>query len=157
VRGPIVTRGYFDAPQETAAAMTADGWLRSGDLGRIGLDGYLRLSGRSKDLYRCGSETVMPLEVEARLNERDDVEQAHVVPLPDETMGEVGCAFVVPVAGAAPDADELIAHCRATLARFKVPRHVIFLGADELPLTSSGKVRKFLLARRAREELLSQA
>ena len=69
-------------------------------------------------------------------------------------MGEVGVAFVVPAAGAAPDAADLIEHCRATLARFKVPEHVVFLGADELPLTSSGKVRKFLLARRAREELL---
>jgi fatty-acyl-CoA synthase len=69
-------------------------------------------------------------------------------------MGEVGVAFVVPAAGAAPDAAELIAHCRATLARFKVPEHVIFLSTDELPLTASGKVRKFMLARRARQELL---
>jgi fatty-acyl-CoA synthase len=154
VRGPIVTHGYHDAPEATAEVLGDDGWLRSGDLGRIGLDGYLRLTGRSKDIYRCGSETVMPVEVESRLAERDDVSQAHVVPIPDERMGEVGVAFVVPAAGAEPDADDLIAHCRTTLARFKVPEHVIFLRADELPLTASGKVRKFLLARRAREELL---
>jgi fatty-acyl-CoA synthase len=156
VRGPIVTHGYHDAAQETAAVLDADGWLRSGDLGTVGADGYLRLTGRSKDLYKCGAELVMPLEVEARLEERDDVSQAHVVPVPDERMGEVGCAFVVPAVGAQPDAGELIEHCRTTLARFKVPAHVILIGADELPLTSSGKVRKFLLARRAREELLGQ-
>jgi fatty-acyl-CoA synthase len=154
VRGAIVTRGYHEAPEETAAVMDADGWLRSGDLGTIGADGYLRLTGRSKDLYKCGAELVMPIEVEARLTERDDVSQAYVVPVPDERMGEVGCAFVVPAPGAQPDAEELIEHCRATLARFKVPAHVIFVGADELPLTSSGKVRKFLLARRATQELL---
>ena len=96
----------------------------------------------------------MPVEVEARLTERDDVAQAHVVPLPDGRMGEVGCAFVVPAADAEPSAEELIEHCRARLARFKVPEHVVFVGAEELPLTSSGKVRKFLLARRAKEELL---
>ena len=156
VRGAIVTHGYHDAPEETAAVLGEGGWLRSGDLGRIGLDGYLRLTGRSKDLYRCGSETVMPTEVESRLTERDDVSQAHVVPIPHDRMGEVGVAFVVPAAGASPEAADLIEHCRATLARFKVPEHVILIDADELPLTSSGKVRKFLLARRARQELLPQ-
>jgi fatty-acyl-CoA synthase len=156
VRGAIVTHGYHDAPEETAAVLGEDGWLRSGDLGRIGLDGYLRLTGRSKDLYRCGSETVVPIEVESRLTERDDVSQAHVVPIPHDRMGEVGVAFVVPAAGASPEPADLIEHCRATLARFKVPEHVILIDADELPLTSSGKVRKFLLARRARQELLPQ-
>lgn len=154
VRGAIVMRGYFDAPEENAAAVTQDGWLRSGDMGRIGLDGYVRLTGRSTDLYRCGSEAVMPMEIEARLAELDEVSQAHVVPIPHPTMGEVGVAYVVPASGASPDAAALIAHCRATLARFKVPEHVIFLDADELPLTSSGKVRKFILERRARQELL---
>ncbi len=127
VRGAIVTHGYHDAPEATAEVLGEDGWLRSGDLGRIGLDGYLRLTGRSKDLYRCGSETVTPVEVESRLAERADVSQAHVVPIPDDRMGEVGVAFVVPAAGAEPDPADLIAHCRATLARFKVPEHIVFV------------------------------
>jgi fatty-acyl-CoA synthase len=83
------------------------------------------------------------------LSERDDVEQAHVVAVPDERMGEVGCAFVVAAPGAQPDPDELIAYCREQLSRYKVPAHVILVAASELPLTASGKVQKFVLAERA--------
>jgi fatty-acyl-CoA synthase len=148
-RGPIITRGYHADPDGTAAAMLPDGWLRSGDLGRIRDDGYLLLTGRSKDLYKCGGEQVMPSEVEAVLTERADVSQAHVVALADERMGEVGCAFVVPAAGHSPSADELVEHCRSQLSRFKVPARVLFCSAEELPLTASGKVQKFVLAERA--------
>ena len=150
-RGPIITHGYYDAPDETAAAFTADGWLRSGDLGRIRDDGYLLLTGRSKDLYKCGAELVMPQEIEALLTERADVSQAYVVPLPDERMGEVGCAFVIPAERAEPSPEELIEHCRGRLARFKVPAHVLFIAADELPLTASGKVQRFRLSERAEQ------
>ncbi len=149
VRGPIVTRGYHGDPGDSAGVMLPGGWLRSGDLGRVREDGYLELTGRSKDLYKCGGEQVMPTEVEAVLGEREDVSQAHVVALPDERMGEVGCAFVVRAAGHDPSADELIEHCRSQLSRFKVPVHVFFCSADELPLTASGKVQKFVLAERA--------
>jgi fatty-acyl-CoA synthase len=149
VAGPIVMAGYRDAPEDNARAFDAAGRLRSGDLGRVRPDGYLELTGRTKDLYRCGAESVMPAEVEAVLTERDDVEQAHVVAVPDERMGEVGCAFVVPAAGAEPSAEELIAWCREQLSRFKVPAHVVFCTAAELPLTASGKVQKFVLAERA--------
>jgi fatty-acyl-CoA synthase len=149
VDGPIVTRGYRENPEENARSFDARGRLRSGDLGRVRPDGYLELTGRSKDLYRCGAESVMPAEVEAVLTERDDVEQAHVVAVPDERMGEVGCAFVVAAAGAQPEPDELIAYCRDQLSRFKVPSHVMVVEAAELPLTPSGKVQKFVLAERA--------
>jgi fatty-acyl-CoA synthase len=149
MRGPIVTRGYREAPEGNAYAFIGDAWMRSGDLGRVRPDGYIELTGRSKDLYRCGAESVMPAEVEAVLTERDDVEQAHVVAVPDERMGEVGCAFVVPAAGAEPAPEELIAWCRTQLSRYKVPAHVIFCAASELPLTPPGKVQKFALAERA--------
>jgi fatty-acyl-CoA synthase len=149
VDGPIVMRGYRESPQENARAFDGDGRLRSGDLGRVRPDGYLELTGRTKDLYRCGAESVMPAEVEAVLTERDDVEQAHVVAVPDERMGEVGCAFVVAAAGAQPDPDELIGYCREQLSRYKVPAHMIRVEAAELPLTASGKVQKFVLAERA--------
>jgi fatty-acyl-CoA synthase len=149
VSGPIVMRGYRDNPDENARAFDDEGRLRSGDLGRVRPDGYLELTGRSKDLYRCGAESVMPAEVEAVLTERDDVEQAHVVAVPDERMGEVGCAFVVAAPGAQPEPDELIAYCRDQLSRHKVPAHVILVEAGELPLTASGKVQKFVLAERA--------
>jgi fatty-acyl-CoA synthase len=149
VSGPIVMRGYRGDPEDGATAFDGDGRLRSGDLGRIRPDGYVELTGRTKDLYRCGAESVMPAEVEAVLTERDDVAQAHVVAVPDERMGEVGCAFVVAAPGAQPDPDELIAYCRDQLSRYKVPAHAVLVRASELPLTASGKVQKFVLAERA--------
>jgi fatty-acyl-CoA synthase len=149
-RGAIVSRGYYCKPEETAAALTADGWLRSGDLARIDAAGYVMLTGRSKELYKCGAELVMPREVEARLTEHPDVAQAYVAAVPDERMGEIGCAFVVPAAGRRPSPEALIEHCRGGLARFKVPERVVFVAADELPLTASGKVQKFKLVERVR-------
>jgi fatty-acyl-CoA synthase len=147
--GPIVTREYVGPPDANAASFDGDGWLRSGDLGRVRPDGYLELTGRGKDVYKCGGEQVMPQEVEAVLAELEAVEQAHVVGLPDERMGEIGCAFVVAADGHAPTAEALHVHCRDRLSRFKVPAHVLFCAADELPLTESGKVQRFVLAERA--------
>ncbi len=152
-RGPIVTPGYFQQPDATAAAMLPGGWLRSGDLGYVRADGALVLTGRAKDLYKCGGELVTPAEVEALLNRRPDVVQAFVVGVPDARMGEVGCAWVVPERGAELDPDEVIEHCRGELARFKVPAYVFVVDADQLPLTVSGKVQKFRLAQRAITQL----
>jgi fatty-acyl-CoA synthase len=152
-RGPVITPGYFQQPEATAAAMLPGGWLRSGDLGYVRADGALVLTGRAKDLYKCGGELVMPAEVEAILNRRADVVQAFVVGVPDVRMGEVGCAWVVPERGARLDPEAVMAACRAELARFKVPAYVFLVSADELPLTVSGKVQKFRLAQRAIEQL----
>jgi len=152
-RGPIVTSGYFQQPETTAAAFLPGGWLRSGDLGFVRPDGALVLTGRAKDIYKCGGELVMPAEIEAFLNQRPDIVQAFVVGVPDARMGEVGCAWVVPETGADPMAAEIIAQCRAELARFKVPAYVLSVRPDELPLTASGKVQKFRLAERAVRQL----
>ncbi len=146
-RGPIVTRGYYRKPEETAAVLDADGWLRSGDLGRVGPDGSLVLTGRSSELYKCGGELVAPKEVEDVLTTHPAVAQAYVVGIPDERMGEVGCAWVV--ADGEVDPEALLGRCRERLARFKVPAHVLLLGTEELPTTATGKVQKFLLADRA--------
>jgi fatty-acyl-CoA synthase len=151
--GPVITPGYFQQPEATSAAMLPGGWLRSGDLGYVRADGALVLTGRAKDLYKCGGELVMPAEVEAILNRRADVVQAFVVGVPDARMGEVGCAWVVAEHGAELDPEEVMAACRSELARFKVPAYVFMVGADELPLTVSGKVQKFRLAQRAIEQL----
>jgi fatty-acyl-CoA synthase len=148
-RGPIVCRGYFRQPEATAAATLPDGWLRSGDLGYLREDGALVLTGRAKEVYKCGGELVMPTEVEAVLTGRPDVAQAYVVGVPDARMGEVGCAWVVPAEDAKLDPEEVISFCRAELARFKVPQYVMVTTAAELPLTVSGKVQKFRLAERA--------
>jgi fatty-acyl-CoA synthase len=149
VRGPIVTSGYYRKPEETAAVLDGDGWLRSGDLGRIDSGNHhLVLTGRSKELYKCGGELVAPKEIEEVLSAHPSVAQAYVVGLPDERMGEVGCAWVV-AEGDPPDPAELISYCRERLARFKVPAEVRYVRADELPTTATGKVQKFRLIERA--------
>jgi fatty-acyl-CoA synthase len=153
VRGPAVTPGYFDKPVETAESFTVDGWLRTGDLGRIDEAGYLTLTGRIKESYRFGGELVLPSEIEDVLNRHVNVKAAHVVGVPHDRMGEVGCAFVVLADGVADDVESqesvLLAHCAASLASFKVPAHVLMLTEAEVPVTATGRVQKFLLVQRA--------
>lgn len=156
VRGPQLMTGYYDKPEETEKVFLGGGWMRSGDLGEIRPDGYLRLTGRSKELYKRGAELVAPKEVENLLDRRADVLQSYVVGVPDDRWGEVGWAFVVPAAGAHPTEEELLADCREHLARFKVPEQVVFITSEDLPLTGSGKVQKFKLAQRAAEQRQNQ-
>lgn len=148
-KGPGVTRGYYNKPDATAAAFTADGWLRTGDLGRIDGDGYITLVGRTKESYRCGGEQVLPTEIEDLLTTHPQVLQAHVVPIPDDRMGEVGVAFVIARPGAAVSAEELQQLASSRLARYKVPRHVLLVDEADIPVTASGRARKFLLSERA--------
>lgn len=148
-RGPGVTAGYYRNPEATAAAFTADGWLHTGDLGTLDADEYLHLVGRTKDSYRCGGEQVVPGDVETVLARHPSVHQAFVVPVPDLRRGEVGFAYVVARPGATIEADVLVAWCAEHLARFKVPRHVVAIDVADVPLTPSGRARKFLLAERA--------
>lgn len=152
-RGPIATSGYFELPEETARLKLEGGWLRSGDLGRVRSDGYIEITGRSKELYKTGGELVAPKEVEAVLNEHPQVAQAYVIGIPDRQWGEIGGAWVVPVRGTQPGAEALTTWCRERLAKFKWPRHVFFCTADELPTTATGKVQKFALIQRALDRL----
>lgn len=152
-RGPGVTTGYYNKPEDTAAAFTDDGWLHTGDLGRLDPDDYLTLVGRLKESYRCGGEQVMPSEAEDLLMTHPCVLQAHVVPVPDERMGEVGAAFVVLKEHTTCQASELKSLCTARLARFKVPEYYFFIEAHELPVTPSGRARKFLLSQLAVQSL----
>lgn len=143
IRGPGVTPGYFENAEATAAAFTADGWLRSGDVARRDADGYYFIVDRIKDMYISGGENVYPAEVERVLVEHPDVIEAVVVGVPDARWGESGRAFLVPRPGAAPDPDAIRAFCRARLAAYKVPRDIV-LRAD-LPRTAAGKVQKHVL------------
>ncbi len=152
-RGPGVTRGYYNKPDATAEAFTEDGWLRTGDLGRVDAEGYLTLAGRRKESYRCGGEQVMPTEVEDLLCTHPAVVQAHVVPVPDTRMGEAGAAFVVLRDAPAAAPAELLQFCAERLARFKVPKYVLPIRAGDIPVTPSGRARKFLLVKKAIEEL----
>lgn len=148
-KGPGVTAGYYNKPEATAEAFTEDGWLHTGDLGSIDPDGYLLLAGRLKESYRCGGEQVIPSDAEDLLVTHPAVLQAHVVPVPDERMGEVGVAFVVLREPCTTTPAELIEFCSQRLARFKVPRHVIPIAVEDLPITPSGRARKFLLVQKA--------
>jgi fatty-acyl-CoA synthase len=150
--GPTHMLGFWDKPDETRAALRG-GWVFSGDLGRIDADGYLQITGRSKELYKSGGELVMPKEIEELLVDHPGVSQVYAVGVPDDRWGEAGCAWIVPEPGAEIDTDVLLAVCREKLARFKVPKHILVTTADELPTTPTGKVQKFKLARRAAEVL----
>lgn len=149
VRGPILTRGYYDMPEQTAELLTEDGWMRTGDLGRLSEDGYLTLTGRRKESYRFGGELVIPSDIEEVLIDHPGVLEAHVVGIPHERWGDVGCAWVVANPDAVPEETELIEYCSSRLARFKVPAMVCFIDPAELPRTVTGRVQKFRLVERA--------
>jgi len=142
-RGYNVMTGYFDLPEATKAAIDADGWLHTGDLGSIDDRGYLRISGRLKEMIIRGGENIYPAEIEQVLSTHPGVLDAAVVGAPDEVWGEQVAAFIRPVPGSTPDEDELAAYTRARLAPHKAPR--IWRFVDEFPLTGSGKIQKFKL------------
>lgn len=154
-RGPTSMLGFWGKPEETAKGLR-DGWVMSGDLGRVRPDGYLEITGRSKELYKSGGELVMPKEIEELLTARPEISQAYLVGVPDERWGEAGCACVVRAPDADISAEQVIEICKANLARFKVPKYVLFLEADELPTTPTGKVQKFRLVTSAKARLEQQ-
>lgn len=138
VRSPTVMEGYLDDPEQTARTYTEDGWLRTGDVGRLDERGYLSIIGRRKDMYIVGGFNVYPAEVEKCLTDYPGVAQAAIVPLPDERLGEVGVAFIVPRQGETVGPDAVIAFAKQCLANFKVPRAVFIV--DTLPMNASSKV-----------------
>jgi fatty-acyl-CoA synthase len=150
--GPTRMLGYWDKPDETAQALRG-GWVYSGDLGVIRPDGYLQVTGRSKELYKSGGELIMPKEIEDLLTRHAGISQAFVVGVPDERWGDVGCAWVVREPGSVVTVEELTALCKEKLARFKVPKHFLFLEPADLPTTPTGKVQKYRLAQRAAERI----
>jgi acyl-CoA synthetase (AMP-forming)/AMP-acid ligase II len=145
VQGPLLFDGYFEDPEATAAAMTADGWFRTGDLAGVDADGYYSIVGRAAQVIRTGGESVAPVEVELALADHPAVADVAVVGLPDPEWGETVCAAVVVRAGAdAPDLDALRSHAGARLARFKLPRRVVVVA--EIPRTSATRqVQRALL------------
>ena len=153
IKGFDVMTEYFNAPEATATALDTEGWLRTGDVGSLGEDGYLRIVDRKKDILIVGGFNVSASEVESIILRRDDVTQVAVVAAPDDRLGEVGTAFVVARPGQRPDPDEVISWCRQHMANFKAPRYVHLV--DALPITSTGKVQKPDLRRRAEELLRS--
>lgn len=142
--GPTNMLGFWNKPEETALVLR-DGWVVSGDLGRVRPDGYLEITGRSKDLYKSGGELVMPREIEELLTSHPEISQAYAVGLVDKRWGEIGCACVVRAPNSTLTEADVIDLCRGKLAKFKVPKAVRFFELAELPITSTGKIQKFKL------------
>lgn len=143
VRGWNVMRGYFQKPAETAAVLSHDGWLATGDLGRLDADGRLEFVGRLKEMIRVGGENVAPADIEDVLQRHPTVRQAQVVAVPHPRLLEVPAAFVVARAGSRCVEEELQAWCRSHLAGFKVPRHFAVVdNFDSIGMTASAKIRK---------------
>jgi fatty-acyl-CoA synthase len=149
IRGPHVTPGYWDDPAATAAAIDADGWLRTGDHARSRPDGYIEYLGRLKDMLKVGGENVDPAEIESVLTQHPAVSQAAVVGVDDRRLDQIPVAFVRLKPGSAVSDAELREYAGARLAHFKVPRRVLII--DQMPLTGSGKIHKPTLAGRAAE------
>ena len=145
VRGPSIMKGYWNLPQETATALR-DGWLHTGDAGRIDDEGYITIVDRVKDMYISGGENVYPAEIEKTLHAHPAVAEAAVIGVPDDRWGEVGRAIVVLRDGATATEDDLRAYCTEQLAKFKVPAGVVFI--DALPRNPTGKLLKTELRER---------
>ncbi|MFI8592147.1 class I adenylate-forming enzyme family protein [Dietzia maris] len=143
--GPTTMIGYWNKPEETSAALSPEGILRSGDLGVVRPDGYIQVTGRSKELYKSGGELVMPKEIEDLVASLDAVSQAFAIGISDDRWGEIGCLVVVRSPGANIDEEEILSYCKENLARFKVPKRVVFTDSDRLPTTPTGKIQKFRL------------
>jgi fatty-acyl-CoA synthase len=146
-RGNIVMKGYLKNPKATAEAFEG-GWFHSGDLGVMHADNYIQLKDRSKDIIISGGENISSIEVEDCLYKHSAIQAAAVVAKPDEKWGETPCAFVELKPGKVASAEDIMAWCRQGLAKFKVPKHVVF---TELPKTSTGKIQKFKLREKAKE------
>lgn len=143
VSGPNVTPGYWHRPQESQAAFRDGSWFRSGDIATVDGEGYIRLVDRLKDMIISGGENIYPAEVEDALLEHPDIAECAVFGVPDEKWGEVGRAVVVLKAGREADGAGLLAHLDGRLARYKIPKTVVF--AESLPRSGAGKLLKALL------------
>lgn len=145
IRGPNVTPGYWNRPEASAAAFTADGWFHTGDAARQDEEGYYYIVDRWKDMFISGGENVYPVEVENAIYQLDGVLETAVVGVAHEKWGEVGRAFVVLKEGANLDEAAVLEHCASQLARYKVPKEVRFI--DGLPHNATGKILKHQLPR----------
>lgn len=142
-RGYSVMQGYWGDPTATSAAIDADGFMHSGDLATMDEQGFVRITGRAKDMIIRGGENISPREIEEFLHTHPDISDVAVIGVPDERFGEAVCAWIVTVAGARLDAAGVAAWCHGQLAHFKVPARVRFVAA--LPMTPSGKVLKYVM------------
>ncbi len=150
-KGPLIMKGYYKMPEETARLIDEQGWFHTGDLAIIDERGYIRITGRLKDVFMPGGLNVSPEEVEDVLHTHPKIKQVTVLGVPDDELGEVGAAFVELKAGEGATSREIIDFCKGRLANFKIPKYVLF--TKDFPMTTSGKVQRFILRERAIKEL----
>jgi len=150
-RGYNVMKGYYNNPEATRAAIDADSWLHTGDEASIDADGYVRITGRVKDLIIRGGENIAPKEIEDRLREHAAVADAYVYGVADAFFGEAVAAAVRLKPGATAADTELVDWCAAALAKFKVPRYLRFVA--DFPMTASGKIQKYKLREEHEKQL----
>ncbi len=143
IKGPNVFKGYWRMPEKTAEEFTADGFFRTGDVGKVDERGYVTIVGRSKDLIISGGYNVYPAEIEGYINDMPGVAESAVIGVPHPDFGEVGVAVIIAKPGAAVDPERVIAELKARLANFKIPKRCLVVG--ELPRNTMGKVQKNLL------------
>ena len=149
VQGPNVFKGYWRMPEKTAEEFTADGYFKTGDVGKVDERGYVTIVGRSKDLIISGGYNVYPAEIEGTINEMAGVAESAVVGVPHPDFGEVGVAVVIAKTGVTLDAGAIVADLKEQLANFKIPKHCIVV--PELPRNTMGKVQKNLLREQYRD------
>jgi len=150
-RGYAVMLGYWDDPEKTAEAIDADGWMHSGDLATVDEKGYVRITGRIKDMIIRGGENIYPREIEEFLLSHPHVADAQVFGVPDEKYGEEVCAWVISKPGVTVSAEDVIVHCKGRIAHYKVPRHVRVV--DSFVMTVTGKAQKFEMRKIMQAEL----
>jgi len=143
VQGPNVFKGYWRMPEKTKEEFSADGWFKTGDVGKVDERGYVSIVGRSKDLIISGGYNVYPAEIESAINDMPGVAESAVVGVPHPDFGEVGVAVVIAKPGAKLDGDAILAQLKSQLANFKIPKRCFV--ATELPRNTMGKVQKNLL------------
>ena len=148
-RGYNVMKGYYNNPEATAKTIDADGWLHSGDLGVMDENGYLKITGRHKDMIIRGGENIYPKEIEEFLYRMDGISDVQVAAVPTKKYGEEVGAFVIPKQGADIQESDVRDFCRGKISRYKIPRYVAFV--DSFPMTASGKIQKFKLSESAKE------
>lgn len=154
-RGYHIMKEYYGDEKATASAFDDNGWLLSGDLGTMGADGYVRITGRRKEMIIRGGENIYPAEIEACLFEHPKVAQAAVFGVPDEKMGEEVAAWVELHAGEKMEVADLVEYCKQGLAHFKVPSRIRFVG--EFPMTVTGKLQKFKMQEAEQASLAAES
>ena len=151
VRGYIVMKEYYKMPDETKKYIDNDGWFHTGDLAKQFEDGYIKITGRVKDMFIVGGTNTYPAEIESFIQSNSKIKQVYVAGVPDHRLGEVGMAFVELKDGETATEQEIFEYCKGKIANYKIPRYVKFM--NEFPLTPSGKIKKFILVENAVKEL----